>query len=117
MMYSILKFLITIVSIMIIGGVLPGVRIKGNSFWTAFWVAIAIAMLNFFVYPVMLIFTIPITLLTFGLFLLALNAFIVLMAGWFVKGFEVDNFWWALFFSILLSFTTYVLEMFLLPTT
>ena len=116
MIYSVLKFLITVVAIIIVGKALPGIRIKGSTFWTAFWVAVVIAMLNFFVYPLMLILSIPITILSFGLFLLVLNAFVVMMAGWFVSGFTVDNFWSAFIFSILLSVTTYVLEYFLLPT-
>ncbi len=115
MIYSILKFLITIVFIMIIGTILPGIKIRGGSFWTAFVVAVVIAGLNFFVYPVMLILTIPITIITFGLFLLILNAFNVKMATWIVPNFEVSNFWSAILFSILLSINTYVLEMFLLP--
>ncbi len=116
MLYSLLKFLITVAAIIIVGKILPGIRIKGSTFWTSFWVAVVIAMLNFFVYPAMLILTIPITVLTFGLFLLVLNALIVLMAGWFITDFEVKNFWSALVFSILVSITTYVLEFFVLPT-
>ena len=116
MLYSLLKFLITVAAIIIVGKILPGIRIKGSTFWTSFWVAVVIAMLNFFVYPAMLILTIPITVLTFGLFLLVLNALIILMAGWFVPDFEVKNFWSALAFSILVSITTYVLEFFILPT-
>ncbi len=116
MLYSLLKFLITVAAIIIVGKILPGIRIKGSTFWTSFWVAVVIAMLNFFVYPAMLILTIPITVLTFGLFLLVLNALIVLMAGWFIPDFEVKNFWSALVFSILVSITTYVLEFFVLPT-
>ncbi len=116
MLYSLLKFLITVAAIIIVGKILPGIRIKGSTFWTSFWVAVVIAMLNFFVYPAMLILTIPITVLTFGLFLLVLNALIVLMAGWFIPDFKVKNFWSALVFSILVSITTYVLEFFILPT-
>ena len=116
MLYSLLKFLITVVAIIITGKILPGIRIKGSTFRTSFWVAVVIAMLNFFVYPAMLILTIPVTILTFGLFLLVLNALIVLMAGWFIPDFEVKNFWSALAFSILVSITTYVLEFFVLPT-
>ncbi len=115
MIYSILKFLSTVVSILIIGGLLPGVRIKGSSFWTAALVALVLAVLNFLVYPLMVILTLPITLLTFGLFLLVINAFIIQMAAWMIPNFEVDNFWWALFFSILLSLITLFFEMVLFP--
>ena len=115
MMYSILKFLSTIISILIIGALLPGIRIKGSTFWTASLVAIVLALLNFLVYPFMVILTLPVTVLTFGLFLLVINAFIIMMASWIIPKFEVDNFWWALFFSILLSAVTLFFEMFLFP--
>ncbi len=115
MMYSILKFLSTVVSILILGAVLPGIHIKGKSFWTAALIAVVLAILNFLVYPFMLIITLPITLLTFGLFLLVINAFIIQLAAWLVPDFQVDNFWWALLFSVLLSLITLFFEMVLFP--
>ncbi len=115
MMYSILEFLSTVVSILIIGALLPGIRIKGSAFWTASLVAIVLAVLNFLIYPFMVILTLPITILTFGLFLLVINAFIVKLVSWIIPQFEVDNFWWALFFSILLSAVMLFFEMFLFP--
>ncbi len=117
MMYSILKFLSTVVSILIISALLPGVHIRGKSFWTAALIAIVLAVLNFLVYPFMLIITLPITLLTFGLFLLVINAFIIQLAAWMVPDFQVDNFWWALLFSVLLSLVTLFFEMVLFPVS
>ncbi|UBM63607.1 phage holin family protein [Candidatus Sulfidibacterium hydrothermale] len=116
-MYSILKFLSTVVSILIISALLPGVHIRGKSFWTAALIAVVLAVLNFLVYPFMLIITLPITLLTFGLFLLVINAFIIQLAAWMVPDFQVDNFWWALLFSILLSLVTLFFEMVLFPVS
>ncbi|GMT44488.1 MAG: hypothetical protein IEMM0006_0320 [bacterium] len=116
-MYSILKFLSTVISILIIGALLPGIRIKGSTFLTAGLVAIVLAILNFLIYPFMMILTLPITILTFGLFLLVINAFIIKMVSWIIPQFEVDNFWWALFFSILLSAVMLFFEMFLLPNS
>jgi len=115
MMYSILNFLSTVVSILIIGAILPGIRIKGSSFWTASLIAIVLAILNFLVYPFMVILTLPITIFTFGLFLLVINAFIIRLAAGIVPDFEVDNFWWALLFSILLSLVTLFFEVVLFP--
>lgn len=115
MFIQILKFLITVVSIMILGGLLKGIRIKGAGIVTASLVALVIALLNFLVYPLMIILTLPVTIITFGLFLLILNGFVVLLASWMIPDFEVDNIWWAVLFSILLSVITYLLEMFLLP--
>ena len=115
MMYSILKFLSTVVSILIIGALLPGIRINGSTFWTASLVPIVLTILNFLIYPLMVILMLPITILTLGLFLLVINAFIVKLVSWIIPKFEVDNFWWALFFSILLSAVMLFFEMFLFP--
>jgi len=117
MIYSVLKFLSTIISILILGTLLPGVHIKGKSFWTAALFAVVLAVLNFLVYPFMLIITLPITLLTLGLFLLVINALIIQMAAWIVPDFDVDNFWWALLFSILLSLITLFFELILFPVS
>lgn len=115
MMFSLIKFLITVASIMILGGLLPGIRIKGSSFLTASLAAIVIALLNFLVYPFMVIFMLPITILTFGLFLIILNAFIIQLVSWIIPNFEVDSFGWAILFSILLSIITFSLEILILP--
>lgn len=115
MMYSIIKFLITVVSIMIIGGLLPGVRIKGSSFLTASLAAIVIAVLNYLIYPFMVIVMLPVTILTFGFFLLVLNALIIQLASWIIPNFEVDSFGWAVLFGLLLSMITFVLEIFIFP--
>jgi putative membrane protein len=66
-------------------------------------VAVVLAVLNVFVKPVLVILTIPITIVTLGLFLLVINTLVILLADWLVPGFQVDGFWWALVFSILLS--------------
>lgn len=80
---------------------LPGVDISG--FWTALVVAIILGFLNLVVRPILIIITIPVTIVTLGLFLLVINAFMVMIAGYIVDGFTVDNFWWALLFSLFLS--------------
>jgi putative membrane protein len=116
MMYSILEFLSTVVSILIIGAILPGIRIKGSTFWTASLIALVLAILNFLVYPLLVILTLPITILTFGFFLLVINALIIRLASWLVPNFKVANFWWALLFSILLSLVTLFFEMYLFPS-
>jgi putative membrane protein len=69
----------------------------------ALLVALVLAIANAFVKPILIIFTIPLTVLTLGLFLLAINAIIILMVDYFVPGFTVDGFWWALAFSLVLS--------------
>jgi putative membrane protein len=54
--------------------------------------------------------TIPITLLTLGLFLLVINALMIMLAEWFVGGVEVAGFWWALFFGLILSIAGSIIE-------
>ena len=102
------KLLLTTISILIAGYLLPGIHV--NSFWTALLVALVISFLNAFLKPFMVILTIPFTVMTFGLFLLVINAVIIMIAGAWVHGFGVDSFWWAMLFSIILSVITSFLE-------
>jgi len=81
--------------------ILPGVSVI--NYGTAILVALVLAIVNVLVKPVLIILTIPITLLTLGLFLLVINAAIILLVDNLIGGFEVDGFWWALLFSLLLS--------------
>ena len=71
------------------------------TFGIAVIVALVLSLLNFLVKPLLVILTLPVTIITFGLFLLVINALIILMAGGLVSGFAVDGFWWALLFSLL----------------
>lgn len=87
---------------------LPGIHI--DSFWTAIILALVLAILNSIVKPILVILTLPITILTFGLFLFVINALIILIAGNFIHGFKVDGFWWALLFSLLLSIISSILR-------
>ena len=86
---------------------LRGIHI--DSFWTSIILAFVLAILNGILKPILIFFTLPITILTFGLFLFVINAMIILLAGKFLRGFEVDGFWWALLFSLLLSFITSIM--------
>ncbi len=113
MMMIIVQILIIAVAVILTAAVLPGIQIK--SFGTAILVAIVLALLNYFVSPVMVYLSIPITIITFGLFLFVINALIIMLASSLVGGFKVDGFWWALIFSVVLSFVTYLLESILMP--
>ena len=88
--------------------VLPGIAI--DSLWTGFILALVLALLNGILKPILVILTLPISVLTFGLFLFVINALIILLAGRFVDGFVVNGFWWALLFSLLLSVITSALS-------
>lgn len=95
------RLLVNGLAVYLVTLLLPGVEVK--DMLTAIMVAAVLALLNYFVKPVLLILTIPITVFTLGIFILVINAFIVLMASYIIPGFEVRNFWWALLFSIILS--------------
>lgn len=107
-MKFLLKILVTSLAVLFSSYLLPGVVVA--SFTTAILVAIVIALLNTFLKPILILLTIPVTVLTLGLFLLVINAFIILLTSELVRGFSVDGFWWALLFSIILSVITSLLE-------
>ena len=100
-MRTFLKILLTAVAVVVLANILPGVAVSG--YLSAIIVAVVIAFLNMFVRPLLVFFTLPATLLTFGLFLFVINAIIILLADKLVDGFAVSGFFAALFFSILLS--------------
>lgn len=87
--------------IFIIGYLLKGVQIK--SFFTALGVAILLALVNTFVKPILLFLTLPLTIITFGLFILVINALMLMLVDAFVDGMKIKHFGWALLFSFLLS--------------
>lgn len=97
----IVKLLINALLVLVIAYLLPGVEV--TSFWSALVVAIVLAILNVIIKPILIIITIPITIMTLGLFLLVINALIIQMADGLVRGFQVDSFWWALLFSLIMS--------------
>ncbi|HXD77909.1 MAG TPA: phage holin family protein [Puia sp.] len=106
-MNFVLRVLITAVVAFALSDVLRGVHI--DNFWTALVLSLVLAVLNFLLKPILIILTLPITILTFGLFLFVINAIIVWVARDFVPGFRVDGFGWALLFSLLLSLLTSIL--------
>lgn len=88
--------------------VLPGVRVSGA--FAALGTALVIGLLNAFVRPVLLVLTLPLNVLTFGLFTFALNALLILLASAVVPGFSVSGFWWAIVFAIILAIVHTVLQ-------
>ena len=108
------KLLINTLAVILAAYMLPGIHVPDP--WRAFLVAALLAVLNVTLKPLLIILTIPITILTLGLFLLAINAIIILVAGKLIPDFVVDSFWWALLFSIVMSVINSVLEYFITPT-
>ncbi|MBL0309654.1 MAG: phage holin family protein [Bacteroidetes bacterium] len=98
----ILKLILNALAVIITAYLLPGVHL--TDFWYAVILAALLALLNVSVKPVLIFLTIPATIISLGLFLLVINAFIIIIASWILEpNFKVDGFWWALLFSILLS--------------
>jgi len=74
-----------------------------TDFTTALIVAVVLGLLNIFIKPILVLLTLPVTIITLGLFLFIINAFIILLCSKLVDGFKVDSFWTALIFSVILS--------------
>lgn len=100
-MNFIIRLLITAAVAYGLSMILSGVHI--NDFTTAIVFSLVLAILNVLVKPLLVILTIPVTIITLGLFLLVINAIIILLADYFMGGVKVDGFLWALIFSIILS--------------
>ena len=80
---------------------LDGVKVK--NYWTALGVALLLALINMFIKPVIVLLTLPLTIITLGLFILVINAWILLIIDKIVDGFSVKGFWWAVLFSVFIS--------------
>ncbi len=96
------KVLVCSVNVFILAYILPGIAIV--DFFTAIIVAVVLSLLDAIVKPLLIILTLPATILTLGLFLFVINAAIILLDAYFVHGFKVDSFWYALLLSAVLSF-------------
>ena len=108
-MNFLVKTFITTLAVVITSYLLGGVSV--DSFVTALVVAFVLGVLNMILKPVLILLTIPVTVMSLGLFLLVINAFIIQLAAYFVTGFQVNTFWWALLFSIILSVVSWFLEL------
>ena len=96
------KVLLTALAVLLIAYFLPGVDV--DDYGTAIWVAFIVGVLYSILKPFLVILTLPVTILTLGLFLFVINAAMILLANSWINGFSVSGFWTALLFSILLSF-------------
>jgi len=106
-MSFIIQLLISAFAVYSTAWVLPGVSIR--NYLTAIGVALFIGILDTFLRPILVFLTIPITIVTFGLFLFVINATIIMLTSYVFNGFQVDSFWWALLFSIIVSLVSHLL--------
>lgn len=100
-MVIILKWLALSLAIMFVGWVVPGITI--SSFVTALFASIAIALVNIVIKPILVLLTLPINILTLGIFILVINALLFMFVSYLVPGVEVDGFWSAFLGALLLS--------------
>ncbi|HBM45375.1 MAG: hypothetical protein UT05_C0011G0019 [Parcubacteria group bacterium GW2011_GWF2_38_76] len=109
-MNTLLHLLARAIALMVTAFILPGITL--TSFWIAIVLAVVLSALNIFVKPIILLLTLPINLITLGLFTLVINAFIIMIASSLVPGFYVGGFMLALMFSIVLAIVNMALEFF-----
>ncbi len=107
-MNYIFKVLLTAVAVLVIAYLLPGVNV--DDYGTAIWVAFIVGILFSILKPILVILTLPVTIVTLGLFLFVINAAMILLANSWIDGFSVSGFWTALLFSLLLSFFESILH-------
>ena len=99
--------LLNTISIFAVSYILPGVSV--DSLLTALVIAVVLAVLNVTLKPLLIILTIPLTIVTLGLFLLVVNVLVLFAADALIDGFQIAGFWWALLFSLLVSMVNSVL--------
>lgn len=100
-MKLIIRLIISTIAVLVTDLLLSGVR--AEDFMTGLLVAMVLGLLNAFLRPILVLLTLPVTVFTLGLFILVINAAMVLLAARLVPGFVVESFWWALGFSLLMG--------------
>lgn len=106
-MEILINLLIYSLAVYVTAQVLPGVTL--SNFSTAIVVTIILGLVNAFIKPVFILLTLPVSILTLGLFTFVINALMVIIVDMLISGFEVRDFWWALAFSLVLSLVTSIL--------
>jgi putative membrane protein len=106
-----IRWLILTVSIIIASYLLDGIRVSG--FFSAFSAAAILGILNAFLRPILLILTLPLTIVSLGLFTFVINAILLMMVQGVIPGFDVHGFWAAVLGSLLISLVSWVLTSFI----
>ncbi len=105
-MKIIINWVISALAILVTAYVLPGATVEG--IMPALVLAVVLGAINAFLKPILLVLTLPINILTLGLFTLVINAALVMLAAMIVPGFAIASFWWALLFAVVLSIVNWV---------
>jgi putative membrane protein len=106
---ALLHWVLTALILMLVAKITPGIHLAG--FGTAMVAALVLGLVNFFLRPLLSLLTLPINVLTLGLFSFVVNALLFGLVAWMVPGFEVHNFLSALIGSLLLAVMTAILDM------
>lgn len=110
-MFFIFRLMINMIAILIIAYLFPGL-IWVDSFWAALVSAFILGIVNAIIKPVLIFFTLPLTIITLGLFLLVINGLMLWLVSALVRGFHVEGFWGAILGSILISIVSWILSRF-----
>jgi len=109
-MSLVINWVLSGIAIAITAYLLPGIHLAG--FKAALLAALVLGLINAFIRPVLSLLTLPLTIVTLGLFSLVLNALLIMLAGKLVPGFQVQGFLWAVAFSVVLTLVNWVLSIF-----
>lgn len=109
-MSLVMNWVISAAAIVITAYLLPGVQLTG--FKAALLTALVLGLINAFIKPVLSLLTLPLTIMTLGLFSLVLNAMLIMLTTRLVSGFQVQGFLWAVAFSVVLSLVNWLLSVF-----
>ncbi len=100
-MTLLLIWILNAVALLAVAYLLPGITVA--SFGSAMWAALILGLVNMLVKPVLILLTLPITIVTLGLFLFVINALLFWFVGSMLTGFKVNGFWWAVIGAIVYS--------------
>ncbi len=107
-MHFLFRVLVLMASMGVVSFLIPGFRFESG--WTLFWAALVVGLANAVLRPVLIFFTLPLVLLTLGLFVFVINAFLLHLAAWLVPGFTLPGFGLTLVAALLISIVSFVLN-------
>lgn len=114
MLFLLTRWLVIAVAILLSSTILPGIRV--DSLTTAILAAAVLGILNAFLRPVLLILTLPLTIVSLGIFAFVLNALMLLLVDYFVSGLEIDGFGWAFLGALIISMVSWIANRFINPS-
>ena len=113
MLRLLVVWLISAVALLTVAYVMPGIVVA--NFTAALVAAVVLGLVNAVIRPILILLTLPVTLLTLGLFIFVINGLLFWMVGSWLQGFTVSGFWWGFFGAIVYSIITWALSSVLLP--